>query len=81
MGWYREARIKSYAAHAVRHLVCARAQLMGVAVQPSNQIRSTLKTFGLMAGRGAGRAIEIQVHKLIVARLTIAAIVEPLLAH
>ncbi|GEP01882.1 IS110 family transposase [Methylobacterium haplocladii] len=29
MGWYREARVKSYAAHAVRHLVGARAQLMG----------------------------------------------------
>lgn len=81
MGWYREARVKSYAAHAARHLVGARAQLMGVAIDLSNQIRSTLKTFGLMAGRGAGRAIEIQVHKLIVARLTIAAIVEPLLAH
>src|SRR4051812_1166807 len=45
-GWYREARVKSFAAHATRHLVGARAQLMGVSVDLSNQIRSTLKTFG-----------------------------------
>lgn len=80
MGWYREARVKSYAAHAVRHLVGARAQLMGVAIDLSNQIRSTLKTFGLMAGKGAGRAFENRVTELIEARPTIAAIVEPLLA-
>ena len=49
-GWYREARVKSFAAHAVRHLVGARAQLKGVSVDRSNQIRSILKTFGLMAG-------------------------------
>jgi transposase len=29
-GWYREARVKGWAAHAVRHLVNARAQLVGV---------------------------------------------------
>lgn len=80
MGWYREARVKSYAAHAVRHLVGARAQLMGVAIDLSNQIRSTLKTFGLMAGKGAGHAFETRVHDLIASRPTVAAIVEPLLA-
>src|ERR687898_608851 len=41
-GWYREARVKSFASHAVRHLVGARAQLMGVAVDLSNQVRPTL---------------------------------------
>src|SRR5918995_7459859 len=55
-GWYREARVKSFAAHAVRHLVGARAQLMDVSIDLSNQIRSTLKTFGLMAGGGGGGA-------------------------
>ena len=43
--------MKSFAAHAVRHLVGARAQLKGVSVDLSNQIRSILKTFGLMAGK------------------------------
>jgi len=79
-GWYREARVKSCAAHAVRHLVGARAQLMGVSIDLSNQIRSTLQTFGLMAGKGMGRTFEARVHDLIEARPAVAAIVEPLLA-
>jgi len=80
MGWYREARVKSYAAHAVRHLVGARAQLMGIAIDLSNQVRSTLKTFGLMAGKGAGRSFENRVRELIAERPTVAVIVEPLLS-
>jgi transposase len=79
-GWYREARVKSFASHAVRHLVGARAQLMGVAVDLSNQVRSTLKTFGLMAGKGAGRAFALRVGELLEGRPTLAAIIEPLLA-
>lgn len=79
-GWYREARVKSFAAHAVRHLVGARAQLMGVSIDLSNQIRSTLKTFGLMAGKGAGRTFELRVRELLADRPTIADIVVPLLA-
>ena len=79
-GWYREARVKSFSAHAMRHWVGARAQLMGVAIDLSNQVRSTLKTFGLMAGKGAGRSFEIRVLDLISERPSIAAIVEPLLA-
>lgn len=80
MGWYREARVKSYAAHAVRHLVGARAQLMGIAIDLSNQVRSTLKTFGLMAGKGAGRSFENRVRELIAERPSVAVIVEPLLS-
>jgi transposase len=79
-GWYREARVKSFAAHAMRHLVGARAQLMVMAVDLSNQIRSTLKTFGLMAGKGAGRAFALRVGELLEGRPTLAAIIEPLLA-
>lgn len=79
-GWCREARVKGFAAHAVRHLLGARAQLMGVSVDLSNQIRSTLKTFGLMAGKDAGRAFEARVRALIDGRPTIAGIIEPLMA-
>ena len=79
-GWYREARVKSFAAHAMRHLVGARAQLIGVSVDLSNQIRSTLKTFGLMAGKGAGRAFASRVRELLDGRPTLAAIIDPLLA-
>src|SRR5512144_3219910 len=45
IGWYRGARVKGWAAHLVRHLVGARAQLVGVSIDLSHQIRSTLKTF------------------------------------
>src|SRR4051812_24966 len=79
-GWYREARVKSFAAHATRHLVGARAQLMGVSVDLSNRIGSTLKTFGLMAGKGAGRAFACRVRELLGGRPTLAAIIDPLLA-
>src|ERR671920_380225 len=80
MGWYREARVKSFAAHAMRHLVGARAQLKGVSVDLSNQIRSVLKTFGLMAGKGAGRSFAIRVQELLEDRPSLAAIIQPLLA-
>lgn len=58
----------------------ARAQLMGVSIDLSNQIRSTLKTFGLMAGKGAGRVFELKVRDLLAGRASLAGIVEPLLA-
>ena len=45
----------------------------------SNQIRSTLETFGLMAGKAMGRTLENRVADLIAARPTIAAIIGPLL--
>ena len=79
-GWYREARVKSFAAHAVRHLLGARAQLKGMSVDLSNQIRSILKTFGLMAGKGAGHTFAIRVQELLEERPSLAAIVHPLLA-
>ena len=53
---------------------------MGVSIDLSNQIRSTLKTFGLMAGKGAGRAFALRVRKLLEGRPTLAAIIDPLLA-
>ncbi len=36
-GWYREARVKGWAAHAVRPLVNARSQLVGISTDLSNQ--------------------------------------------
>jgi transposase len=57
-GWYREARVKGWAAHAMRRLIGARSQLVGISIDLSNQVRSTLKTFGLRATGGAGRIFE-----------------------
>ena len=51
-GCCREVRVKSWAAHAMRYLVGARAQLVGISTDLSNQIRSVLKPGG---ARSCGR--------------------------
>src|SRR5215217_1512487 len=79
-GWYREARVKSWAAHAVRHLIGARAQLVGMATDLSNQIRSVLRTFGLRVTGRAGGTFETKVREQVGGRPELAAVVEPLLA-
>jgi transposase len=79
-GWYREARVKSWAAHAVRHLVGARAQLVGISTDLSNQLRSVLRTFGLRVAGRAGGAFEAKVREQVEGRPEIAAVAEPLLA-
>jgi transposase len=79
-GWYREARVKGWAAHAMRRLVGARSQLVGISIDLSNQIRSTLKTFGLRASGGAGRVFEAKVRSALEGRPEVANVVEPLLS-
>ena len=51
-----------------------------MSVDLSNQIRSILKTFGLMAGKGAGHSFAIRVRELLKGRPSLAAIVDPLVA-
>jgi transposase len=50
-GWYREVGVKSLDSHAVRSMLGARAQLVGMRVEVTNQIRGTLKTFGIVLSR------------------------------
>lgn len=79
-GWYREARVKGWAAHALRRMVGARSQLVGISIDLSNQIRSTLKTFGLRVSGGAGHVFEAKVHLALEGRSELADVIEPLLA-
>ena len=72
--------MKGWAAHAMRRLVGARSQLVGISIDLSNQIRSTLKTFGLRATGGAGRVFEAKVRIALEDRPEVAGVVEPLLA-
>ena len=51
-GWYREVGVKSIESHTVRSTLGARAQLVGMRVEITNQIRGILKTFG-SSSRGA----------------------------
>lgn len=71
--------MKGWPAHLVRHLVGARAQLVGISIDLSNQIRSLPKTFGLRVGGGAGRVFEAKDRGLVEGK-PVASVVEPLLA-
>lgn len=47
-GWYREVGVKSLDSHSIRSMLGARAQLVTMRVEVSNQIRGILKTFGVV---------------------------------
>jgi transposase len=79
-GWYREARVKGWAAHAVRHLIGARAQLVGISTDLSNRLRGVLRTFGLRVTGRAGGAFEAKVRGQVEGRPEMAAVAEPPLA-
>jgi transposase len=72
--------VRGWAAHATRHLIGARAQLVGMATDLSNQIRSLPRTFGLRGTGRAGGAFEARVRARIEDRPEVAAVAEPLLA-
>ncbi|MER9625700.1 IS110 family transposase [Mesorhizobium sp. M0222] len=57
-GWYREVGVKSVDSHAVRSMLGARAQLVGMRVEVTNQIRGILKTFGVILSRRTGEPFE-----------------------
>jgi transposase len=64
-GWYREVAVKSVDSHLVRSLLTTRAQLVRMRVDLANQIRGTLKPFGLIAGKGGGRPFAERVRALV----------------
>lgn len=53
-GWYREVGVKSLGSHTIRSMLGARAQLVGMRVEVTNQIRGILKTFGIVLTRRTG---------------------------
>ena len=55
-GWYREVAVKSVDSQLVRSMLTTRVQLVRMRVDLANQIRGVLKPFGLVAGKGGGRA-------------------------
>src|SRR5579863_4550256 len=57
-GWYREVGVKSLDSHTVRSMLGARAQLVGMRVEVTNQIRGILKTFGVVLSRRTGAPFE-----------------------
>jgi transposase len=57
-GWYREVGVKSLGSHTIRSMLGARAQLVGMRVEVTNQIRGILKTFGIVLTRRTGVPFE-----------------------
>lgn len=57
-GWYRQVNVKSLDSHAVRATLGARAQLVGMKIEVSNQIGGVLKTFGIVLKRRSGLPFE-----------------------
>jgi transposase len=58
IGWYREVGVKSLESHTIRSMLGARAQLVGMRVEVTNQIRGILKTFGIVLTRRTGAPFE-----------------------
>ncbi|TDW59247.1 hypothetical protein EDF57_11429 [Novosphingobium sp. PhB55] len=53
VGFHREARVKSFDSMLIRTLIAAHSQLLKVATQLSNQVYGLMKTFSLVAPKGA----------------------------
>jgi transposase len=79
MGWYREVQVKGTDAHLVRTLLGARAQLVAMRRDLSNQVRGVLKTFGLVVGAVSKGGFEARVRELVADAPALAGIVEALL--
>jgi transposase len=78
-GFFREVRVKSWAAMQVRTLVGGRAQLIGISSDLSNQIRGLMRTFGLVVPAGGGRIFEANVRTLLEGQAALAGSILPLL--
>src|SRR5688500_16723610 len=78
-GFFREVRVKSWAAMQVRTLVGGRAQLIDISSDLSNQIRGLMRTFGLVVPAGGGRIFEANVRALLEGQAALAGSILPLL--
>lgn len=79
MGWFRPVHVKSMASHLRRTLMQTRWQLVGMRRDISNQIRGSLKTFGIVLGKGGGGRFERMVKEQIDGRADLAGFIGPLL--
>ena len=78
VGFFREVRVKGFGSMLTRTLVAARARLVHITTELSNQIRGILKTFGLIVPAGKGATFERNVRDLLETRSNLAAVVLPM---
>jgi len=79
-GWFVPVQVKSAHAHHDRTLLAARDRLVKIKRDIENQVRGSLKVFGLLIGKVASGGYEARVRELLAGAPALAAIIEPLLA-
>lgn len=79
-GWFREVYVKSFEAQLLRSLLQTRLQLVAMRCDIANQVRGTLKVFGIVLPSGRRSTLDHMVREGIGAREELNAIIEPLLA-
>jgi transposase len=79
VGFYREVRVKGYDSMLIRTRVAARARLVRITTELSNQIRGLMKTFGLVVPRRKGGKFEDEVQRLLTGQDELARIILPVL--
>ncbi len=77
-GFYKAVRVKGFDAMLTRTLIGVRKQVAGMSIQISNQIRSVMKTFGLIVPRSKGHVFEGHVRELLAENDNLAKVILPL---
>lgn len=78
-GWFRAVHVKSTESHELKTLLTSRKLLVNKLLDIENQVRGSLKVFGLKLGKITRRQFEARVLELVEDRPTLLAIVQPLL--
>jgi len=78
-GWFRAVHVKSTESHELKTLLTSRKLLLNKMLDVENQLRGSLKVFGLKVGKVTRRQFEARVLDLVEDRPTLLAIVRPLL--
>ncbi len=79
VGFFREVRVKGFDSMLTRTLIAARAKLVRITTELSNQIRGLMKTFGLVVPRSAGGKFEEHVKRLLAGHDDLGQIILPML--
>ena len=78
-GWFRIVHVKSDESHELRFLLTNRKTLQRKALDIENEIRGTLKAFGLKVGKVSRRQFEARVLELVADRAVLHHMVVPML--
>jgi transposase len=78
-GWFRAVHVKTGESRVLRALLAGRGLLVQKLMDTDNQIRGSLRAFGLKVGRVSKRGFERRVRELVAGRPLLLALLEPML--